>query len=461
LSQKAKKTNQIKEKKYFKNLLKIAIPLIITTSSTSIMTFVDRIMLARYSADALAACLPAGMISFAIVAFFMGTSGYTNVFVANYYGRKKYAAASVALWQGVLLSLVSWLAVLLLIPLGLYFINVSHHDAAVKILERQYFTILTLFGGFTVLNNALSGFFTGQGRTMVTMLANVAGNLLNAVLAYTFIFGKFGMPELGIKGAAIGAAAGGFSITLIYFYLILFAKSNRKFKVAKLFGFHKRSFLSLVKYGAPNGFGFFMDMISFSIFVFITGNIDKISLAASNIVLALEQVVFMPMLGLAIANQILMGQNVGRKRPETGVRYTWRAFGLGCAYVCVLIILFLAAPEFFTGLFAGSDVSRDMELILGKTVPLMYLLCFFIVGDLLFLVFGDAIRGAGDTHFHMLTTMFCSVVILAPGCYIIASVLNLGIVWTWGWVTIYAWITGLLMLRRFAGGKWRGIDITA
>ena len=172
-------------------LLRIAIPLIITTSSASIMQFTDRMFLSWYSADALAACLPAGLISFSMVSFFMGTCGYTSVFVANYYGQRRYARLSVALWQGVLVGAFFGLIIAALVPLGLFFIDLSSHAPEVKELEKQYFTILTLFGGFTIINNALAGFFSGQGKTGVTMLVNLAGNVLNIALSYAMIFGKW------------------------------------------------------------------------------------------------------------------------------------------------------------------------------------------------------------------------------------------------------------------------------
>ena len=188
------KINAKDEPGSIKLLLKIALPLIITTSSQSIMQFVDRMFLAWYSADTLAACLPAGLMSFAIISFFMGTCGYTSVFVATYYGQKRYARLSVALWQGVILGLISGLIIAALTPVGSHIIMASNHDSVVKVLENQYFTILCLFGGFAIINNALAGFFTGQGKTAITMVVNLIGNIINIVLNYGLIFGKWGMP---------------------------------------------------------------------------------------------------------------------------------------------------------------------------------------------------------------------------------------------------------------------------
>lgn len=441
-------------------LLRIAIPLIITTSSASIMQFVDRMFLSWYSSDTLAACLPAGLISFAIISFFMGTCGYTSVFVANYYGQKRYASLSVALWQGVIVGFFSWIIIVALVPVGLFLLGLSHHDPLVKELEKQYFTILTLFGGISVINNALAGFFSGQGRTAITMVVNIFGNIVNFVLSYAMIFGKWGFPEMGIKGAAWSTVIGGISVTIIFMAIIFSPKINKQFRIGRLFGFNKKAAWRLIKYGLPNGFGFFMDIFSFSVFAFFTGNIDKISLAASNIVLTLQSIVFMPLLGLAIATQILMGQYVGRKQPDLGMRTTYNALKTGTIYVLAISSMFLLFPTFFTGFFIGSTLTDDMRHILEKTVPLMWLLCCFTWGDLTYLIFGDAIRGAGDTKFHMKAMAFCAVGLVA-GSYIVISVLNLGIIYAWGWIVLYAWATGGIMAWRFLSGKWRHFDITA
>lgn len=440
-------------------LLKIAIPLIITTSSSSIMQFTDRMFLSWYSADALAACLPAGLISFSMVSLFMGTCGYTSVFVANYYGQKHYARLSVALWQGVLVGAFFGLIIAALVPVGLFLIGLSSHAPEVKILEKQYFTILTLFGGFAVVNNALAGFFSGQGKTAVTMFVNIVGCIINIFLSYAMIFGKFGFPEMGIKGAAWSTVFSGIIVTLIFFGIIFSPRINNKFKLGRLFGFNKKAAMRLIKYGLPNGFGFFMDIFSFSVFAFFTGNIDKISLAASNIVMTLQSIVFMPLMGLAIATQILMGQYVGKKRPDLGVKTTLTALKTGAVYVICITSCFFFAPHFFTGFFEGNVISEDMFLIQKQTVPLLNLLCIFTWGDLTYLCFGDAIRGAGDTKFHM-KAMICCAIALILGSWFIVGVLGLGIVAAWSWITAYAWATGIIMGWRFFSGRWRNIDIT-
>ncbi|HOX24070.1 MAG TPA: MATE family efflux transporter, partial [Elusimicrobiales bacterium] len=85
-------------------LLQLAYPLILSTASATIMQFVNRVFLSRYSADAIAACVPAGILSFCMACFFIGTAIYTNAFVAQYHGRKLPSRVTLSLWQGVWMS---------------------------------------------------------------------------------------------------------------------------------------------------------------------------------------------------------------------------------------------------------------------------------------------------------------------------------------------------------------------
>ena len=113
-------------------LLKIAYPLILTTASNTVMQFINRVFLAHYSPDALAACVPGGILSFAFLCFFMGTATYTNAFVSQYYGKGRTASVSIAVWQGVWFSLASGLLLLALTPAGIFIIDHSGHEAAVR-----------------------------------------------------------------------------------------------------------------------------------------------------------------------------------------------------------------------------------------------------------------------------------------------------------------------------------------
>ncbi|ACC98050.1 Na+-driven multidrug efflux pump [Elusimicrobium minutum Pei191] len=452
--------NAKKSKSLIKEIWLVAYPLIITNASIVTMQFVDRIFLSRYSPDALAACVPGGSLAFTFVALFMGIAAYTGVFVAQYDGQKKRANISVSLWQGIIISLFSGIIIALLTPVGFWVIDLFDHAPEVVVLEKQYFGILNLFGGVIILTNALSAFFIGRGKTTVPMSVTIIGNIINMFFAYAMIFGHFGFPEMGIKGAGVAYIIGNAGMVFCYILFIFNHKNERKYRIAKLAGFNKLAFMRLVRYGVPNGFGFFTDILSFTIFTFFVGHLDMFSLAAHNIAISMQTLSFMPILGLGLGVQIVVGRYMGMKKPDKVVEVVKNACKMGLAYAGTLAALFILVPNIFIGLFLQTGAEGTAE-ITKLALPLIKIVSFFVFADCIYLIFGDTLRGAGDTKFHMVAMLASGWLILVPGTYIFVYILKKDVLFIWGWLTFYAVVTAVLMTVRFFMGRWRTIDITA
>lgn len=442
-----------------KELWLLSYPLIATMAAQVVMQFVDRMFLARYSHDALAACVPAGILAMTFASLFMGLAGYTSVFISQYQARKKYASLGISLWQGILLSVVSAGLLAALTPAGNGLIKLFNHGAQIVPLEIKYFTILNVFGGLAVLNNALASFFSGRGDTKTTMWVTLAGNIINIVLDYGLIFGKWGLPRLGIVGAAWATVISCALMTLVFVCLIFRVRMRKEYKLGRLAGFYRPVFTRLLRYGVPNGFGFLMDVMSFTLFTFMIGHIDVLSLQASNIVMSMQPVVFMVILGLGMGIQILVSKYQGLNRPDVSVRVVKNACKLGYTYAVAVGLLFFCFPQFFIGLFVAPG-SADAALLTAKAVPLVRLISFFVVGDATYLIFGEALRGAGDTRFYMLVMLGCAWGLLIPGTWILVYKMHGGVFAVWSWLTFYAWLTAVLLLIRFLGGKWKAIRVT-
>ena len=122
----------------YKQVLIIAFPLILSTGSWSIQQFVDRMYLSWYSPDALAAAVPTGLLSFTIVSFFLGTSGYASTFVAQYTGAGKSERIGPAMWQGIYFAIIGGLVVASTFFLADPIFDAVGHEPAVKALEKEY-----------------------------------------------------------------------------------------------------------------------------------------------------------------------------------------------------------------------------------------------------------------------------------------------------------------------------------
>lgn len=438
----------------------LSYPLIITMGAQVVMQFADRMFLAWHSPQALAACVPGGMLAMTFAALFMGLSGYTGVFISQFNAQKKRAAVTLSLWQGVLLAGVSCILLAALTPVGRFIIGSFNHAAQVRELELIYFSLLNLFGGLAVVNNALGSFFSGRGYTQITMWVALMGNAVNIVLDYILIFGKWGLPAMGIRGAAWATVLSSACITVVFCGLLFTKKTQSRFKISRLAGFYKPIFTRMVRFGLPNGFGFLMDVISFTLFTFMVGNIDTLSLQASNIVMSMQPVVFMVILGLGTGIQILVSAYQGIKRPDLSARVVGNACKIGYLYAGGISLLFFWGSPLFLHLFIPAQTA-DAALLAAKTLPLIKLVSLFVLGDATYLIFGSAIRGAGDTQFFMYVMLGCAWGLLIPGTWWLVYRLHASVIWVWGWLTFYAWITAVLMGLRFRWGKWKTLYITA
>ncbi|MFO7984635.1 MAG: MATE family efflux transporter, partial [Desulfatiglandaceae bacterium] len=199
----------------YRDVLTISLPLVASMGSITLMQFTDRIFLANYSVEAIAAALPAGVASFTCLAFFMGVANYTNAFVAQYTGAKALSRVGAALWQGIYLSLFSAILLATLFFVSDELFALIGHSPSIQALEITYFNILILGAGLIVLNSAMACFYTGRGLTWVVMFVNMAGAAVNIPLDYCLINGVGPFPRLGIVGAGIATVTGCMDIGII------------------------------------------------------------------------------------------------------------------------------------------------------------------------------------------------------------------------------------------------------
>ncbi len=444
----------------YRQVLAVSLPLVASMGSITLMQFTDRVFLANYSVDAIAAALPAGIASFTFVSFFMGVANYTNTFVAQYTGAAAFQRVGASLWQGIYFALISaaLLSWLCFFSEGLF--NFIGHSPQIRDLEVTYFKILILGAGLVILGSTLACFYTGRGLTRVVMIVHLAGAVINIPLDYCLINGVGLFPELGIAGAAI-ATVTAYGFIVFVLALLVFNSANRaQFGTWVNRSFDRELFGRLMRYGLPSGVQFFLEIFGFAFFIQMVGRLGDMELAASNIVFSIESLSFMPMVGFHIGTAILVGQAIGRNRPEDGVYATTSVLHITFAYMAFLTSLFVLAPKPLLILFRADSVAPDefaptmeMAVILLRFVAAF---CFF---DALNLTFSGAIKGAGDTRFIMWTVAVLLICVMVVPVYVAVEIMKTGLYWAWILVTLYICALGLAFMLRYRQGKWKKMRV--
>ena len=168
----------------WRQIISLALPLILSMTGLVLMQFVDALLLSWYSPEAIAAIAPAGMASYLLISLFLGASGFTSTLVAHYVGAGKPHRAFSAAWQGIYFSLLAGTVVFALGFTAKPLFSWVNHAEQVRIFEQSYFAITCWGAVAAIAAGAISGYFTGQGKTRIVMIVQLAGFALNAILDY-------------------------------------------------------------------------------------------------------------------------------------------------------------------------------------------------------------------------------------------------------------------------------------
>src|SRR4029453_738093 len=366
------------------------------------------------SHEATAAALPGGIYHWVLICLPVGVASYVNTFVAQYYGAGRHRRIGVAVKQGIWFG---WLTVplfLLAIPLAPWLFRGTSYSAEIEQLEAVYFQVLALGAGAVVISGAQSCFYTGRGLTGIVMLVNCAGTLLDITLEYTFIFGAFGFPRLGIAGAALTTAISNW-VTVLLFWLLMRRPHERE-----QFGLDDNHFdwdllRRLVRFGLPSGLPQLIEGGAFTLLTNAVASLGLVAGAATSIAFTVNAVAFVPMIGLNIAVSTLVGKKPGENRPDLAARATWTSLTLGMIYTGFFAALYLLIPSWFLVAHTAFASASDFAAVRETTVVLLRFVALYCFFDATQIMLVGALRGAGDTRFILFASGLLAIIAIATG----------------------------------------------
>ena len=444
----------------YKDVLRISLPLVGSMASTTVMLFTDRMFLGWYSMDAIAAATPAGLTAFMFTCFFLGVVAYTNTFIAQYTGSGEHREVGSALWQGIYFALFAGVILVAISFTAEPIFKLANHPLEVQQLEVIYFEILMMGAIFSLLHDALACFYSGRGLTLTIMVVSMIGAAVNIPLDYALINGKWGFPQLGIAGAAYATVLGHSLILLLYIVLVFRPGNIRAFYLVKEWKLKLDLFKRLMKFGIPAGISFFVEIFAFTLFLFMVGQLGKMELAATNITFAINMLAFLPMIGFSIGTSTLVGQAIGRGRPEDGVVATNSALHICFCYMASIALIYLLFPEWLFTLFKpdnslGTDYSQLVQM--GRV--LLLFVAAYSIFDTGNIIFAAAIKGAGDTRFVTWTIASMSTGLMVIPVYVSIKYFNGGLYLAWSFITAYVCLISFIFWWRFKQGKWKSMRV--
>ena len=426
--------------------------MILSTSVITLMQLIDAAVLSRHSGSAVAAIGPAGMALILFQGFLFGTAGYAGTFVAHSFGRGDAAGVRSSAWLGIHTSLASGvLALLAAWPLARLF-HLAGHTPQVARDEEIYFLICMAGSFFPVFGSALAGWLSGIGRPAVVTLVSFAALGLNALLAWGLVLGEWGMPRLGIAGAALATVAAQLFSALLY--AVLFARAGGFFDAAarRADPAKFRRFLTLAM---PMGLRISVELAAWTLFLVVVGRLGTIELAASSIAFRINGLAFFPALGLGQAAGILVGHARGAGRDADVPAITWQSLALCEIWMLLMAGIFACAARPLMAAFAGSG--PESVHIVGVGILLMKFVAFYCIFDAANIMLGCVLSSAGDTRWVARTFLLCSSLFII--LLLLISRFMPGLTAEWVLATLFVLATALVWTARFRSGAWRSARV--
>lgn len=437
-----------------KMILKLAWPVIAERSLMTLTRIVDMMMVGRLGAAAISAIGLSLQPLFLVQAFGAAISVGTTALVARFIGAKEENKGGKALQQSLLLG-----SIIAFILLGIYYFLARHiitfmgAEGQVIQLGTLYLKILAPGMFFMFMSFMVFAALRGAGDTQTPMKVNILVNLLNVLGNYMLIFGHFGAPELGFKGAAI-ATSSARAIGGILIIIHIFRKTS--IIPVKVKGFFKLD-LSLIqrilRVGLPAAMEQFVMRIAQILYVKLVAGLGTTAYAAHQVAINAESLSYMPGFGMAVAATTLVGQNLGAQQPKEAEESAFESWKLGALIMGVMALIFLVFPEYLMKLYTGDPEiirlgARNLRIVAFAQIPM---------GTQF--IFAGALRGAGDTKHVFYSTAISSWIGRLGMAYIFINVFNWGLVGAWLAMVVDWSMRGSYVFLRFKRGQWKKLKV--
>lgn len=403
-------------KYYAKELLNIALPIIMGNLGFILIGAGDVLVAGHHSTDTLAAISIATAITNCIQTFGIGLIASVSPLLSNYRGEKKSAKKYFfpTIRFSMLLGVIVMFAVLASIPL----IDYLHFEAKLvpMIKEYMFVTAFATFGGY--LHAALKEFLQAFEIVLFPNLVTVFSVFLNIALNVTLVFGLGPFPSLGVLGLAVA------SFIVRYFMgfaLLIYCFRVMNFNDYKDFEYYK----SLIKIGIPISCAIMVEFIAFNSIAIIMGRVSGVYAAAQNLICTLTTVSFMVPLAISNAIAVKVGFANGSKNINDLKRYSFVGIVMSVGFMMLSALIFSSFPNFLVGLF-----TQDSNLV-KISVPVLYILSVFQIFDGLQIALAGIFKGMKRTGIVLISNFIAYWLLSIPLGYTLAFRFNLNLRGFW------------------------------
>lgn len=394
--------------KEFKYNWQLAAPVMLGMLGHTFVSFVDNIMVGQLGTAELAAVSLGNSFMFVGMSLGIGFSTAITPLIAEADAANDFIKGKSAFKHGLFLCTVIGVLLFLLVFMAKPLMYLMKQPVEVVELAIPYLNFVAVSLIPLVIFQAFKQFSDGMSMTKAPMYATLVGNIINVILNYLLIFGKFGFPELGIVGAAYGTLA---SRIIMVWYLWFLLKGKEKSKTyvtnIKFFVLDKLMLRKLLNLGAPSAMQMFFEVAIFTAAIWLSGLLGRNPQAANQIALNLSSMTFMVAMGLSVAAMIRVGNQKGLKAYFELRRIAFSLFLMGILFAICFALLFFVfhnqLPKIYVDFDDAENLMDNMEVV-SIASKLLIAAAVFQISDSIQVVFLGALRGLQDVKIPTIIT---------------------------------------------------------
>ncbi len=437
-----------------RTIVMLAWPVAAEMSLHTITQVADMAMVGRLGPEAVAAVGLSFRPLFFVMSVFLGIGAGTTAMVARFIGADDQPLADRTIHQALLFA--APVAVVLCGLLGVFSQSVVEFMGAepdVLPMGSIYVRFMSPGLMLSYLGMVATAGLRGAGDTRTPLKVNAVANVLNVSLNYILIFGHLGFPAMGVRGAAIATSMTRGLGGLLLILLLLRGTLVLRIPWRSLFKWDSQLVLRILRVGLPAMAERVMQSMAMIFHIRMLATAGTTVVAATTLAQNIEEISFLPAIGLSVSASALVGQMLGTGDPDTAEQSGWQSACLGMGFMGFMGLLFILIPRVFLAIYGAEGE------LLKLGVQLLRIVGLFQIPMALSFVLAGGLRGAGDTTSVMLVTTSSVWIIRLGLTALILFVLDLGPVLAFAALCVDWLFRGLVFLYLFRRGRWKFRDV--
>lgn len=435
-----------------KEIWRIAVPIMIGNLAQTLITFTDTAFLGHLGVVALGASMMAGMYYFVFTTMAMGLAIGIQIIIARRFGAKEYNQIGSIFQHGAVSILIFGLLLFTIMRIFssslLDFIIESDniYAGAMEYINVRQFGIV-----FVCFNYLFRALYTGLSDTKVITYSTIIMATVNIILDYCLIFGHWGLPEMGIAGAALASLIAEVTATTFFFVYTYVKLGKSEYELFKHHGFNKELTLNIVRIATPTMFQKLFSFSAWFIFFILVEKMGEQAIGISSIARSVYMILFIPVFGFLATSNTLTSRIIGAGHADEVLKTVFRII-FNCVLCCIPLILVCV---FFPT--TVMSIYTDDMMLANAAIPSIYVICGAIICQAIGAIAFESVSGTGNTN-AALWLEFGILILYIVYIWVLTNITT-KVEWVWTCEYIYGGLIALVSILYIRFANWKKLKI--